>query len=434
MRSIRRYLVTILIALLMLTSFMAALQSYRHSISQAELLFDEDLSLLAASFQSQFLPDVAHNMSINAVQVWQQQRLLYRSANAPQQAIIAPEGFSEQNFSGKRWRVFKSTSQEQFSVVVAQPLKERQVLADEVVLASIYPVVLSLPLQALLIWWVVSKGLRPLRRLTEQLSSKKADDLTPVALEQVPSEMQQMLNTTNQLLARLAEAFAREQRFASDVAHELRTPLSVLQINLHNAQQQWQAANIADPNGLMLALQQGVSRMSQLIEQIMIFNRTNPEHFKAKLHPINISALCREVIAEMYPQLLQKDQQIDFDVADELIMAADPFAFKQLLLNILGNAIKYTPRQGQIMVSLSAEETRLLLTVEDSGPGIAPSEYRRVFDRFYRVGGDRHSSGELGSGLGLAIVQDIVQLHRGSIQLAPSRFDSGLKVMMEFPL
>ena len=109
---------------------------------------------------------------------------------------------------------------------MAQPLKQRQELADEVVLASIYPVVLSLPLQALLIWFVVSKGLQPLRRLTQQLSSKKADDLTPVQLPEIPQEMTQMLATTNQLLQRLDSAFVREKRFASDVAHELRTPLN----------------------------------------------------------------------------------------------------------------------------------------------------------------------------------------------------------------
>jgi two-component system sensor histidine kinase QseC len=434
MRSIRRYLVTLLIAILTLTSFMAALKSYRQSIEQAELLFDQDLNLLAASFHNQFAPDGDVEIAINAVQVWRQDQLLYRSPNAPLQKILAPSGFSEQNFSGKRWRVFQSLDNNQLQVIVAQPLKERQALANEVVLASIYPVVLSLPLQALLIWWVVSKGLKPLRRLTEQLADKKADDLSPVALAQVPNEMRQMLDTTNLLLNRLSDAFTREKRFASDVAHELRTPLSVLQINLHNAEQQWQAAQIADPDNLMPALQQGVARMSQLIEQIMLFNRTNPEHFKAKLQSIEVVALCQEVIAELYPQLLQKDQQIELEADNQVQLLADPFAFKLLLINILGNAIKYTPAGGQVVMSLYNEAKKLRLVVEDSGPGIDESEYQRVFDRFYRVGGDRHSSGELGSGLGLAIVRDVVHLHQGSIALAHSRFASGLKVIMEFPL
>jgi len=432
MTSIRRYLVTILIAVLTLTSFLAALQSYRHSISRSDLLFDQDLVSLASSLLPQFQADAQTTTELLAVQVWQGDILKYKSQQAPATRINAPLGFSEQNFSGQRWRTYVSQT-EQLSIIVAQPLKQRQELADEVVLASIYPVVLSLPLQALLIWLVVSKGLQPLRRLTQQLSSKKADDLTPVQLPEIPQEMTQMLATTNQLLQRLDSAFVREKRFASDVAHELRTPLTLLQVTLHNAQQQWLAQGVADPDGMMNALQHGVARMSQLIEQIMLLNRTNPEHFKAKLQAMDLTSLCREIIAELYPQILSKQQQIALDAADNLMVAADPFALRVLLINIVGNASKYTPDGGQISVSLQRIGGKVQIVVEDSGPGIAPEEYSRVFDRFYRVGGDRHQSGTPGSGLGLAIVKEIVGLHHGQLSLARSSFQSGLKVTVELP-
>lgn len=448
MTSIRRYLVTILIAVLTLTSFLAALQSYRHSISRSDLLFDQDLVLLASSLLPQFQADTATTGELLVVQVWQGETLKYKSQQAPATRIAAPSGFSEQNFAGQRWRTYVSQT-EQLSIIVAQPLKQRQELADEVVLASIYPVVLSLPLQALLIWLVVSKGLQPLRRLTQQLSSKKADDLTPVQLPEVPQEMTQMLSTTNQLLQRLDSAFIREKRFASDVAHELRTPLTILQVTLHNAQQQWLQQGVADPDGMMNALQHGVARMSQLIEQIMLLNRTNPEHFKAKLQSIDLTSLCREVIAELYPQILAKQQQISLDAEDGLMLAADPFAMRVLLLNIVGNASKYTPVQGLIRLQLQSviadeknqhknpnqnkNNSYLQIVVEDSGPGIAPEEYNRVFDRFYRVGGDRHNSGTPGSGLGLAIVKEIVGLHHGQLSLGPSTLGTGLKVTVEIP-
>jgi len=456
MRSIRRYLVTILIAVLTLTSFLAALQSYRHSISRSDLLFDQDLVLLASSLLPQFQANAKASSELLVVQVWQGDTLQYKSQPAPPTRIGAPLGFSEQNFAGQRWRTYVSTAvskAEQLTIIVAQPLKQRQELADEVVLASIYPVVLSLPLQALLIWLVVSKGLQPLRRLTQQLSSKKADDLTPVQLPEVPQEMTQMLSTTNQLLQRLDSAFIREKRFASDVAHELRTPLTLLQVTLHNAQQQWLQQGVADPDGMMNALQHGVTRMSQLIEQIMLLNRTNPEHFKAKLQAIDLTSLCREIIAELYPQILAKQQQISLDAEDGLLLAADPFAMRVLLLNIVGNASKYTPAQGQIRLQLQAvvadeknqhqnqnqnqnqnkNNNYMQIVVEDSGPGIAPEEYNRVFDRFYRVGGDRHNSGTPGSGLGLAIVKEIVGLHHGQLSLGPSTLSTGLKVTVEIP-
>lgn len=443
MRSIRRYLVTILIAVLTLTSFLAALQSYRHSISRSDMLFDQDLVLLASSLVPQFQANTKTTTELLVVQVWQGDTLQYKSQQAPASRISAPSGFSEQNFGGQRWRTYVSTA-DQLTIIVAQPLKQRQELADEVVLASIYPVVLSLPLQALLIWLVVSKGLQPLRRLTQQLSSKKADDLTPVQLPDVPQEMTQMLSTTNQLLQRLDSAFIREKRFASDVAHELRTPLTLLQVTLHNAQQQWLQQGVADPDGMMNALQHGVARMSQLIEQIMLLNRTNPEHFKAKLQAIDLTSLCREIVAELYPQILSKQQQISLDAEDGLMLAADPFAMRVLLLNIVGNASKYTPALGQIRLQLQSvadeksqhknQHTNYVqIVVEDSGPGIAPEEYNRVFDRFYRVGGDRHNSGTPGSGLGLAIVKEIVGLHHGQLSLGPSTLGTGLKVTVEIP-
>ena len=453
MTSIRRYLVTILIAVLTLTSFLAALQSYRQSISRSDLLFDQDLVLLASSLLPQFQPVSQTSAELLVVQVWQGDTLKYKSQQAPATRIDAPLGFSEQNFSGQRWRTYVSQTNSQttatsapeltagpaarlpqvLSIIVAQPLKQRQELADEVVLASIYPVVLSLPLQALLIWLVVSKGLQPLRRLTQQLSSKKADDLTPVQLPEIPQEMTQMLATTNHLLQQLDSAFVREKRFASDVAHELRTPLTLLQVTLHNAQQQWLAQGVADPDGMMNALQHGVARMSQLIEQIMLLNRTNPDHFKAKLQAMDLTALSREIIAELYPQILTKQQQISLEAPENLMVAADPFALRVLLLNIVGNASKYTPDAGQIRLSLHRTSDKVQIQVEDSGPGIAPEEYGRVFDRFYRVGGDRHQSGTPGSGLGLAIVKEIVALHHGQLSLSQSTFSTGLKVTVELP-
>ena len=445
MSSIRRYLVTLLIAMLTLTSFLAALQSYRQSISRADLLFDQDLKMLAASLSAPFLPE--HQPPVAAdepqlqlvVQLWHGDTLSYRSHHAPAQRIQAPTGYSAQNFSGQRWRTYQhvvpavDATQPPLTVIVAQPLKQRQQLADEVVLASIYPVVLSIPFQALFIWLVVSKGLQPLRKFAVQLSGKKAADLSPVLLSEVPQELTQMLTTTNQLLSRLDDAFSREKRFASDVAHELRTPLTLLQVNLHNAQAQWQAQGVADPQGLMTALQSGVERMTQLIEQIMLLNRTNPEHFKAHLQWIDLTALSRDIVAELYPGLLQKQQQIELLAASEIQVKADSFAIRQLLLNLVGNAIKYTPDGGQIRVTLRRDHQAVCIDVEDSGPGIAPEEYARVFDRFYRIGGDRHQSGTPGSGLGLAIVREIVSLHHGKLQLAPAEFASGLKVTVELP-
>ncbi len=481
MRSIRRHVVTLLIAVLTLVNFLAALQSYRHSIARADVLFDADLQAVAASLLAQHpiqmlprvtaaaqvsasestvaaaadsasqVPAPVANLPLLAVQIWQQQQLRYRSVSAPLTPMATQLGFSEQNFLGQRWRVYVATVDDANAaskpqVQVAQPLRQRQQLADDVVLASIYPIVISLPLQALLVWLIVSRGLQPLARLSDLLSRKKANDLTPIIMPMPAAELHAVLTSTNQLFARLDDAFAREKRFAADVAHELRTPLAALQANLHNAQHHWQQAGLDDPAGIMPALQQGVERMSGLIEQIMLLNRTNPEHFKAQKQQVDLVALCQEVIIDYYPTIAQKQQTIDLEGDEQLLWQADRFALRVLLVNLIGNAVKYTPPAGHIVVScravapsammqqMHAEANRCcLISVEDSGPGIAQQEYPRVFDRFYRVGGDRHQSGQPGSGLGLAIVRDIVQLHTGQIHLMHSRFATGLKVVVEIP-
>ena len=435
MTSVRRYLISVLIALLVLTSFLAALQSYRLSAERARDLFDQDLQLVAAAIMQQYQPDAPEaSFDGMAVQLVRQGELVFRTPQTPATILKAPLGYSEQNFSGKRWRVYLQQSVDNWQIMVAQPLTQRFQLADEVITASIYPVVLSLPVQALLIWLVVSRALKPLAEFSKELTSRKANELTPVQLKQVPVELKPVLSSTNNLFERLSSAFAREKRFASDVAHELRTPLSVLEITLHNAITRWQQQGLSQNDESMQALQGGVERMRQLIEQIMLLNRTHPDNFQAKTVQLDWAALCRDVVADWFAQLEQKQQQICIEGAEHLLVKADEFALRLLVSNLVGNAIKYTPAHGQIALTLSHTVNSAILEVADSGPGIAQEEYEQVFNRFYRVGGDRHQAGIPGSGLGLAIVKDIVTLHGGKITLGKSDFSSGLKVRVELPV
>ncbi len=498
MTSIRGYLVTVLIALLTLTSFLAALQGYRQSSQQAARLFDQDLQVLVASLLDLYqevpsasavaAPSEQSRAGLNAVQVFRNGQMIYRNHSAPTRPINAAVGFSEQNFLGQRWRTYTLRDEAlQLEVVTAQPLYGRQHLTNEVVLASIYPIVLSLPLQALLIWLAVSRGLAPLRHVAEQLADKKADDLSPLQLlpttllskplskpgdlvspaagdtvpqnaktlptsgsslasaalstmpsfavqhARLPSELVPVFDTTNHLLARLREAFEREKRFAADVAHELRTPLSVLQVQLFNAEQRWLAAQL--PLDELTALKSGVERMSQLIEQILLLNRTNAAQFQARLQPLDLVELCRDQLVELYGQFEAKQQDIELisdsiDALQGAPLLADAFALPLLVKNLMVNANKYTPLGGHIRVSVSPQDVHWCIEVADSGPGIAPSEYSKVFQRFYRVGGDRQR--ETGSGLGLAICAEIAQLHQGYLQLGTADL-GGLSVKLFLP-
>lgn len=432
MTSVSRYLISVLMAVLVLTSFMAALQSYRLSAERVSTLFDQDLTLVANTLLQHYETDATEHAGGLALQLTRNGDIVYRNPLAPLTPLLEPLGYSEQNFASKRWRVYIETAAGGWSVMVAQPLQQRVELTDEVITASIYPVVATLPFQALLIWWTVSRALRPLRNLSAQLAQRKANDLSPVTLDQVPSELQLVLQSTNQLFERLSGAFEREKRFASDVAHELRTPLAVLDVTLHNVDTEWQKTRTASPQAID-ALRQGVDRMRQLIEQILLLNRTHPDHFQAKTEPLDWAIVCRHVVAELYDQIDARSQQISVEGEESLIVKGDAFAMQILVSNLVGNASKYTPPGGEIRLTLRHHAGMAILDVEDSGPGIPAGERERVFERFYRVGGDRHPSGTPGAGLGLAIVRDIVSLHGGRIRLGASSLASGLKVSVELP-
>lgn len=433
MNSIRATLVVMLVAAFSLTSFLAALNGYRASMDEAERLLDKQLRyasniLLATDIPA--TPTVAEldgDADDFVFQVWRSDALLLRSAGAPETPVTdLVAGFRYTNFSGYRWRSFTRLSPEGLAYIVAERADLRHLLAEKVVVASVLPLLLWLPLSAVLVWVLVGWGLRPLRELSRQIQSRQVDDLRAVDYRDPPKELVQLIESTNSLFARLSAAFEREKHFASHAAHELRTPLSVLKVHLHNL-----AGELpADHEGLAHA-NAGVERMHHLVEQILDLNRTNPEIIKGQFMPLDLHALAQRVTAEAWPAFAARNQNLALQ-GERQQLVGDAAMLETLLTNLLNNARKYTPVGGEVLVSVESAGNGVRLRVEDSGPGIPDDERERVFDRFYR-GPQAHPAGPSGSGLGLAIVRHIVQLHNARIELAESRFDSGLAVIIDFP-
>lgn len=404
---------------------------------QTELLFDGQLHDLADLLEGSpnrpgGVPDVPPGItpeSTVAYQVWEDGILGERSANAPKTPIGPFEpGYHENNFGGRRWRLLVRRSRAVNRwLLVAERADVRFQVAEDVILQAVTPIILGLPIAGLLIWAIVGYGLRPLSQLAEDLGTKADDDLSPLQNDRTPAELEQVIQSTNDLLNRLAASFERERRFAADAAHELRTPISVLNVQLHNL-----ALELPTDNPNIINLKTGVDRMSHLVEQILALHRTAPDQFMANFTTINLAALARDTIGRRYTVFSRKNQQIELTGHDASIVG-DRFALETLLENLLSNATKYTPDGGRILVTVEQTETGALLQVEDSGPGIDPEDRARVFERFYRVGGDRHASNQPGCGLGLAIVRHITDLHNARITLGRSAFDSGLRVSIEFP-
>jgi two-component system, OmpR family, sensor histidine kinase QseC len=432
--SIRRYLVLTLVALITLITFAAALKGYRSSMQQATSVFDVELKALAytlVTLEPQNQLSLSAPEAALAFQIWQQNQLVLRSDNSPLTPISEFEdGFAEHNFAGQRWQTYSLWFPAmQKWVMVAQPLSRRFELAEQVILAAVTPLIISIPFLALIIFLVVSRGLSPLRYLSNALSDKKVDDLVAIRMPAVPKELTSVISTLNLLLLRLESAFVREKRFASDAAHELRTPLSVLKINAHNLALELSAKQQASIN--MLNLTQGVERMSHVVDQILLLNRTEPQQYSASFTSLDLAQLCRDGITSLYPQIDDKHQEIEF-IGQSHAIIGDQFALEILIQNLISNACKYSPQKGRIRVSLTKRSDNISLLVEDSGPGIAEEEYNKVFERFYRVGGDRHNSNVIGCGLGLAIVKHIADLHLANIELSKSASLGGLTVKVVF--
>lgn len=432
MKSIRLFLIAVILATITLFNFIAALQGYRSSLLEAERLFDnqmmETAEFIADLYSENLLAPVDHAGN-RVFQVWKNGELKAYSANAPIMAI-APllPGFNFSNFDGYRWRtVARYDNQKQLWVLVAERTDRRYSLSENLILESFIPILMGLPVVGLLIWFIVSQGLKPLRTLADELGKKQPDDLSPLCFDAPKQELEQIVYSTNLLMGRLESSLNREKQFASDAAHELRTPISVLKVQLYNI-----AQLLPDEDSNLPELTETVDRLEHLVEQILVLYRTTPDQYSANFTRIDMGILTEEVLAQEYAQFEDKNQTLEFR-GKPYVLSGDRFAITTLLQNLLSNASKYTPCGGHINVKVCDEQGDIVLTVEDSGPGIPLDEYQSVFERFYRSRGDRHNSGESGCGLGLAIVKHIVELHRAEITIAPSSFESGTAFRIRFP-
>ena len=332
------------------------------------------------------------------------------------------------------------------NVMVAQPLQTQFALAQELILAAVTPMIIAIVILSFLIYIIITQGLKPLHQLRTELGKRNTNDFSPLNLQVNNTELADIVVTLNQLFSRLDSAFQRERHFAEDAAHELKTPLSVLKINVHNITQDF-SKRLSFDNTLITArdiccfnsvkeLTNSVDRMGHVIDQILNLNRTNTAQISQDSTRFNLNSLLQQVIAELYSDIVEKEQTIALD-SDEIYLCAHEFSVHLLAVNLISNANKYTPIGGNIIVTvkLSNEnktDKTIVLSVEDSGVGIDPKEYSRIFDRFYRIGGDQHKSSALGCGLGLTIVKHIADLHGAKVVLSSSSSLQGLKVDVSF--
>lgn len=312
-------------------------------------------------------------------------------------------------------------------VQMAETLVKRDQLTREILSGMVLPQVFLILLAALFVWQGVGRGLRPLNRVREAIAHRSHRDLSPLAEQNAPEEVRPLLHAINDLMVRLAKALGTQRRFVADAAHQLRTPLAGLKTQTELALRQTDPESVRHALGQLAA---GAERTIRLANQLLALARAEPEAVRSDHRQrLDLAELARRVGAEWVPEALKKEIDLGFERPDgTLPIRGDPLLLREALVNLLDNAIRYTPKGGKVTIRVAGRK-RPVLTVEDDGPGIPEAERDRVFERFYRVLGNEAD----GSGLGLAIVREIVLAHGAEIRLAAGPAGRGSAVSVSFP-
>jgi two-component system sensor histidine kinase QseC len=361
-------------------------------------------------------------------QVWENGHLILRSPGAPSQAFTdGSPGLSDATIHKASWRVYTTSDpNSHYVLMVAEHTNYRQALENRLTQDSIYIMLLSYPFLAVLIWFIVGKALHILKKVTEEVSHRAPSYLEPFDLREVPSEIIPLVEALNHLFGRLKDAFEREKRFTGDAAHELKTPLAAI-----SAQAQAAICSIPESQReVMYKILAGVNRSNHVIQQLLTLSRMVPE---ATTHDMTMVKLAREVTdiaAMLAPEAIQKNIELEFLAPDSnSVIKGNATAIGILIRNLIDNAIRYTPEGGWVKINIEETPHKVLLTVTDNGPGIPPELRSRVFERFYRIIGNKST----GSGLGLGIVQQIAKLHHAEVLLLTPESGTGLEVQVIFP-
>lgn len=309
-------------------------------------------------------------------------------------------------------------------VQVAETLDKRAGLANEIIKGVILPQFIILPVILALVWFALSRGLSPLAELQERIRARRPDDLSPIDARQVPEEISPLVGSFNDMLARLEQTIDMQKRFIADAAHQMKTPLAGMRMQSELALRQVDAQEIHRSLEQLATSSESATR---LVNQLLALARAEHQpHAGLAFEEVDLVSLARRTVQEWVPASFAGRIDLGFEApTGALVIAANALMLHELLSNLIDNALRYTPPEGSVTVRVRRSEDDVLLEVEDTGPGIAPAERSRIFERFYRILG----SSATGSGLGLAIVREVAQQHNAEIDL----FDNPRSNHKKFP-
>ena len=312
-------------------------------------------------------------------------------------------------------------------IQVAETLNKREALASNVLIDIIVPQLLLVLFTIIIIWFGVERGLQPLFDLQAAVSKRSYLDLSAIEMPDVPTEVMILVNSVNSLMRQLESVLSAQNRFIADAAHQLRTPLAGAQAQLELALLE------SDPDQhqeLLERVSTSMERLSHTITQLLSLARNQQDaSHNMVMSRVNLNKIAQEVTTDMVPTAIKKGLDLGFEAdTQSTIILGDSKRLKEMLYNLVDNALLYTPAGGKVTVKVQHEAGEIVLSVIDNGPGIPKSEREKVFERFHRVIG----TGQEGSGLGLAIVMEIAQLHQANVEIADEPRKKGLNIQVSF--
>jgi signal transduction histidine kinase len=431
MRSIRARLLVALFILVALISVLAAGVTYRRVLSETSELFDYQLRQMALSLRSQI--SLAPRIEVPpdqgdadfVVEIWDVfgARTYLSRPGLPMinQTVL---GYADLSLRGEAWRAYGLQTADGV-IQIAQPARVRENLARASAGRVIVPLILLLPIMIAAVAWIVNRGLLPLRFVTTEVQRRDVRTLAPLGTVDLPSEIEPLVSELNRLLERLQSAFSVQRAFISDAAHELRSPLTALRLQLQLLDR---APDEAARLEARTRLGAAIERAIHLVEQLLALARSEPQEADLGVESVDLSAAAAEGIRDTHDLAQSKQIDLSLDAATALPIFGDREALRTLVRNLVDNAVRYSPPHGSVQVRTRATTNEAVLEVSDHGSGIPAEERKRVFDRFYRRAGAQES----GTGLGLAIVKAVADRHRARVELNETP-GGGLNVTVSFP-
>jgi two-component system sensor histidine kinase TctE len=308
---------------------------------------------------------------------------------------------------------------------VAETLDKRALLANEIIKGVILPQFIILPIVLALVWFALARGLSPLAELQARIRARPPDDLSPIDTRQVPEEISPLVRSLNDMLERLSLSIEMQKRFIADAAHQMKTPLAGMRMQSELALRQTDQKEI---HRSLLQMAKSSEAATRLVNQLLALARAeNQQQTGNPFVLLELSEMARDIVQDWVPASFSHQIDLGFEQPSHpVIISGNPIMLRELLSNLIDNALRYTPAGGSVTVRVRADseayidgETehkhagRATLEVEDTGPGIPASERLNVFERFYRILGNNAE----GSGLGLAIVREIALQHGAEIDV-----------------